>query len=343
METIKINSSEGRSEIMIGADWSSVTGMIPVKGAVIITDENVKRLYGGFFPECHVITIEPGERSKSLSTIGNIVEELLQAGVDREGFILGIGGGVVCDIAGFAASVYMRGVRFAFVSTTLLSQVDASTGGKNGVNSRSAKNTIGVFNNPEFVICDPQMLLTLPDDEYRSGLAELVKAALIRDEELLNLIEDNCDRIIARERETMLTLITRAVRIKASIVESDMHEAGERRLLNFGHTLGHAAELEYGILHGQAVAWGMVKAMEFSAEKGYLGAETITRVSALFERLDLLPRVEPDNEIVAGRIVYDKKRSGNELNFVFLEKPGTAFTGKAGIEDIARFIMNKRV
>lgn len=301
----------------------------------------MKRLYGDSFPACKVITIEPGEKSKSLTTIGAIVEELLQAGTDREGFILGIGGGVVCDITGFTASVYMRGVRFGFVSTTLLSQVDASTGGKNGVNSRSAKNTIGVFNNPEFVLCDPQMLLTLPEEEYRSGLSELVKTALIRDEELLELIEENYDRIIARERDTLLRLISRAVKIKAAIVESDMHEAGERRLLNFGHTLGHAAETEYGILHGQAVAWGMVKAMEYSVEKGYLSSVSFSRVVSLFESLGLLPEVAIDSEIVAGRIVYDKKRSGNDLNFIFLERPGKAFSGKAGIEEIAKFIMKK--
>jgi 3-dehydroquinate synthase len=326
---------------MTGIDWKSVTRFIPATGTVIITDENVKRLYGDSFPACQVITIEAGEKSKSLATIADIVEDLLQAGLDREGFILGIGGGVVCDIAGFTASVYMRGVRFGFVSTTLLSQVDASTGGKNGVNSKTAKNIIGVFNNPEFVICDPEMLSTLPDEEYRSGLSELVKAALIRDAELLELIEEDCEKIIARDRTTLQLLITRAVRIKASIVVNDMYEAGERRLLNFGHTLGHAAEIEYGILHGQAVAWGMVKAMELSVVNGHLNNDNFIRVVSLFRRLDLLPKVIIDNEIVAGRIVYDKKRSGNDLNFVFLESPGSAFTAKVGIDELTRFIMKK--
>jgi 3-dehydroquinate synthase len=341
LETITINTSEGRSQILTGIDWKSVTRFIPSSGTVIITDENVKRLYGDSFPDCQVITIEAGEKSKSLVTIAGIVEDLLKAGLDREGFILGIGGGVVCDIAGFTASVYMRGVRFGFVSTTLLSQVDASTGGKNGVNSKTAKNIIGVFNNPEFVICDPEMLSTLPDEEYRSGLSELVKAALIQDEELLGQIEENFDKIRARDKATLQLLITRAVKIKAAIVVNDMHEAGERRLLNFGHTLGHAAEIEYGILHGQAVAWGMVKAMEFSAAKGHLSNEDFTRVVSLFRQLNLLPEVIIDNEIVAGRMVYDKKRSGSDLNFVFLERPGSAFTARVGIDELTRFIMKK--
>ncbi len=342
METIEINTTEGRSLILIGSDWKSVTSLIPVRNTVIITDRNVKDIYGDYFPNCQVITIDPGEKSKSLPTISGIVEELLKAGTDREGFILGIGGGVVCDIAGFTASVYMRGIRFGFVSTTLLSQVDASTGGKNGVNSLTAKNTIGVFNNPEFVVCDPEMLATLSDEEYRSGMSELVKAALIRDEELLGLIEANCDRIIARDPVIMEQLIFRAVSIKAEIVEADMHEKGERRLLNFGHTLGHAAELEYGITHGQAVAWGMAKAIEYSVERNHLSSAYYNRIMSLFIKLDLMPAVAIDNEIVAGRIVYDKKRSGKDINYVFLEKPGKAFTSKVGIEELTRFVMKKK-
>jgi len=340
LETILIKLQDGGdSSIFSGMDWRSVAGFLPQSGVIIITDHNVRDIYGGDFPPFPVISVLPGEKSKSLETIAGIVEEMLKAGIGRDGFVLGIGGGVVCDIAGFVASVYMRGVRFGFVSTTLLSQVDASTGGKNGVNSKDAKNIIGVFNNPGFVICDQAMLKTLSDDEYRSGLSELVKTALIKDSGLLSLIEEHTEEIINRDTQTLATLIARAISIKAGIVESDMREKGERRLLNFGHTLGHAAELEYSVPHGKAVAWGMLQAMLFSVEKGFFKMEELERVSALFRRLQVLPVQSIDHEIVAGRIIYDKKRTGKEINFIFLENPGNAFSARVSLEELAGFLM----
>lgn len=342
LETITVNTAEGNSVIYTGADWRMVAGIIPRSGVIIITDDNVRSIYGGSFPRYPVISIAPGEKSKSLETIGAVVEQMLQEGIDRNGFVLGIGGGVVCDIAGFIASVYMRGVRFGFVSTTLLSQVDASTGGKNGVNSRNAKNIIGVFNNPEFVICDPEMLKTLPEDEYRSGLAELIKTALIKDPELLWQIESSVDAIGDRNSALMACLIYRAVSIKASVVENDMRESGERRLLNFGHTLGHSAELEYGLPHGKAVAWGMLLAMKLSVERGYLATDDFKRISELFSRAGIMPEVHIDGEVIAGRLIYDKKRTGDEINFILIDRPGRAFPEKVSLDELTEFLMNKR-
>lgn len=343
MGTITINTAEGSSKIYTGTDWKRVSDFLPSTDGIIITDTNVRDVYGKDFPGFPVIAIEPGESSKSLETIGSIVEQMLQAGIDREGFILGIGGGVVCDIAGFTASVYMRGIRFGFVSTTLLSQVDASTGGKNGVNSRDAKNIIGVFNNPEFVICDQTMLLTLPEDEYRSGLAEMIKTAIIGDAMMTEQIASLNDAINSRDTAVLEELVNRAVRIKASIVEADMRESGLRRLLNFGHTFGHAAEMEYGIHHGCAVAWGMVQSMKLSVERGYLSESENERLLMLFERTGILPPLKIDNEIIAGRLMYDKKRSGTEINFVFLERAGKAFSLKTGIDELAGFLMKKGI
>ena len=158
MEKIIINIPGFRSEILVGERWEALTGLFPEKGAVIITDDNVNQLYGDRFPKLPVFSLSPGEGSKKLEVIEYLAEKLLEAGIDRSGFILAIGGGVVCDVAGFLASVYMRGIRCGYVSSTLLSQVDASTGGKNGVNLGGTKNMLGTIRQPEFVICDPEML-----------------------------------------------------------------------------------------------------------------------------------------------------------------------------------------
>ena len=181
MEKITIHTPGFRSEILVGERWDAVSGLLPEKGVIIITDDNVSRLYGDKFPKIPVFSLSPGEESKKLKVIEYLAEQLLQAGIDRSGFVLAVGGGVVCDIAGFLASVYMRGIRCGYVSSTLLSQVDASTGGKNGVNLGGTKNMLGTIRQPEFVICDPGMLQTLPDQEYLSGLAELIKTAVIGD------------------------------------------------------------------------------------------------------------------------------------------------------------------
>ncbi|MBE0676598.1 MAG: 3-dehydroquinate synthase [Bacteroidales bacterium] len=340
IETIEINVNEGSSSIIFDSAWGRVSSLLPEDAdIVIITDDNVRRIYGSSFPDYPVLSVAPGEESKSLAIVGKLIEDLLQLGIDREGFILAIGGGVVCDLAGFLASVYMRGVRFGFISTTLLSQVDASTGGKNGVNSANAKNIIGVFNQPEFVICDSALLLTLTDEEYRSGLAELVKSALVRDKKLFEKIESDSSKLIDRDLPTLSEFVSEAVKIKASIVREDMREAGLRRLLNFGHTFGHGAEMEYGILHGQAVAWGMQAAMELSCIRGLLKRESKDRIDNLFSTLNILPPDPIDGEIIAGRIIYDKKRSGEEINFVFLREPGSAFSEKVSIRELAAFIL----
>ncbi len=211
-----------------------------------------------------VLTVQPGEESKTLTVIGDLCTRLLEAGADRSAFILGFGGGVVCDIAGMVASVYMRGVRHGFVSTTLLSQVDASTGGKTGVNLGAYKNIIGTFRQPEFVLCDHRLLSTLPDDEFQSGVGELIKNAIIRDRDLFFDISSSLDRIYDRDPLMLEDLIYRAVKIKAGIVRHDPLEKGMRRLLNFGHTFGHVLETAYHLPHGIAVMEGMLIASRLS-------------------------------------------------------------------------------
>lgn len=329
MEKVVINTASQKSQILIGEKWENFVRYVPVGNAVIITDNNLLRLYGKQFPAYPVLSVAPGEKSKKLEVINDLAVQLLDLGIDRNGFIIGIGGGVVCDIAGFLASVYMRGIRFGFVSTSLLSQVDASVGGKNGVNVGSIKNILGNFTQPEFVICDTEMLRTLPDDEYLSGLAELIKAGLILDEDLVGMVEKNIESIKGRDPRFLTRLVLRSVNIKASVVREDEKEKGLRMVLNFGHTFGHAIEAQTGLKHGFAVAAGMVIAADISAGLGILKQAERERLLDLLNSFQLLKNYSVTDEKMKDFIYHDKKKSGETVNFVVLEK-----TGKAVVQNI---------
>ncbi len=324
MEKITINTPGFISEILVGEKWESVTGLLPQKGTVIITDHNVSRLYGSKFPKVPVFSIAPGEGSKKLEVIENLAEKLLEAGIDRAGFVLAVGGGVVCDVAGFLSSIYMRGIRCGYVSSTLLSQVDASTGGKNGVNLGSTKNMLGNIRQPEFVICDPAMLLTLPEQEYLSGLAELIKTAVIGDKELFELIERSFEEIMSRNCDLLTRLVARSVTFKGFVVSKDEKETGLRRILNFGHTFGHAVEMQKGVKHGFAVASGMVLATDFSFERGYISLEEKERITDLLKRFKLIEKTDLTDEQIEKLILHDKKKTGTGIHFVFTDGIGKA-------------------
>lgn len=312
---------------------------IPAENAVIITDHNLQRFYGEIYPGYPVLSVVPGEESKKLEVINDLAVRLLDMGVDRKGFIVGIGGGVVCDIAGFLASIYMRGIRFGFVSTSLLSQVDASVGGKNGVNVGRVKNILGNINQPDFVVCDPEMLKTLPDDEYLSGLAELIKTGIILDAGLIKTIEKDCDSVLKRDPRVLTELIARSVNLKASVVMEDEKEKGLRMILNFGHTFGHAIEAQTGLKHGFAVAAGMIIAADISVGLGILDPGERDRLSGLLNSFKLLMKYRITNDQLIDYIARDKKRSGETLNFVLLEKTGKAVVQKIGIERLLEHYM----
>jgi len=337
LEKIQINTPGAKSEILVGADWESVSGMLPEKGVVIVTDENVRRLYGSRFPDFPVLAITAGEKSKKLEVIGHLAERLLDEGVDRSGFILAVGGGVVCDIAGFLTSIYMRGIRCGYVSTSLLSQVDASTGGKNGVNLGENKNILGNIRQPEFVICDTAMLRTLPDQEYLSGLAELIKTAVIGDIELFELIERNYEKIMDRDQELLIVLVARSVNFKASVVSADEREEGLRRILNFGHTYGHALELQKSLRHGFAVASGMELATEFSFERGLISSVEKDRIISLLERFSLLDKHNIPDDNIRQLILHDKKKKGTNIHFIFTEGIGKALVERVSVDEVVDF------
>jgi 3-dehydroquinate synthase len=338
MKRVTIKSRPRKSVILIDEKLANLGNYLPVDRPVIITDKNVSALWGRHFPPGDVITIGTGESIKSFDTVRRIYEQLLDLEADRSSFIVGIGGGIVCDIAGFAASTYMRGVRFGFVSTTLLSQVDASVGGKNGFNLGGFKNIVGVFNQPEFVICDLELLKTVPREEIRSGFAEIIKHGAIADKDLFAFLEENREAALALDAPVIEKLVYDSVMIKSEIVNQDEKEKGDRRKLNFGHTFGHAIEKLTKVKHGEAVSTGMVLAAELSVRKGYLAADTSNRLSNLLDGYGLPVRLRFDGRQVLETLRKDKKREGDLVYFVLLSDIGEAFIEQMNMRELETLI-----
>ncbi|MDR1198971.1 MAG: 3-dehydroquinate synthase [Prevotellaceae bacterium] len=325
MQTIEIKTVAGkRSKILTGENFINLQNYLPAQKAILIIDENIFDLYGGFFKNFQCIKIQASESNKTLKTVENIILKLIEFQVDRSAFIVGVGGGITCDIAGFTASVYMRGLPFGFISTSLLSQADASVGGKNGVNFCGFKNMIGTFNQPEFVICDTNMLDTLPQKEFLCGLSEIIKIALIKDVGMFKSIETKSNDILKRDKTVLQKLITKSIRHKAEIIGRDEFEKGERRILNFGHTLAHAIEANDNVSHGFAVSIGMMFAAKLSKHFGLISSDVIESMKHLFMRLGLPYYTDIDDELLSNAIIADKKKNDDEINFVLLDGIGRA-------------------
>lgn len=337
MHNIKIKTPQGSSLIIMGGALNDLPGLLPAGRVFIVTDTTVRDLYGTGFPVAEVLTIQPGEGSKTLAVAGELCMKLLEAGADRSSFILGFGGGVVCDMAGLVASIYMRGVRHGFVSTTLLSQVDASIGGKTGVNIGRWKNMIGTFRQPEFVLCDHKMLSTLPDIEFQSGMGELIKHALTGDRQLFFDISGSFEKLYARDPSVLEEMIFRAVKIKARVVAHDPYEKNARRILNFGHTFGHVLETSYSIPHGIAVMEGMRIAAKLSAWAGELAGSELHMIEETLESAGLTSEHELPRDVIS-LISKDKKGEGGSINFVLLRAAGKAVIRKLPLAEIEAFV-----
>ncbi len=338
MQTYQVKGLLGLSSIYVGESLKNLKNYLPSSKTVIITDDNVLACHGKDFPDLPIITIGSGESNKTLATIESILQQLIDLDCDRTSFIVGIGGGIVCDITGFAASIFMRGVKFGFVSTSLLSQVDASVGGKNGVNLDAFKNMVGVFNQPEFVICDIELLHTLPKNEISNGFGEIVKHALIYDAPMIEFIENNIQKALQLDHDTIFRLVADSVKIKSQVVQMDEKEAGERRKLNFGHTIGHALEKINNPGHGRAVAMGMVAAARFSHFKGWIENSDIDRIIRLLDNLKLPTQLDYSASDVINAAKKDKKKEGQDLFYIFLEKLGKAKVAKISINEMNTFI-----
>jgi 3-dehydroquinate synthase len=343
MEELTIVTPSGRSRVFLGEQFSNINTYLPHNKVVIITDTKIAKLYSDDFPSFPVIKIGFGEGIKNLDTVKFIYDKLIELEIDRSYFILGIGGGVVCDIAGFVASTYMRGLDFGFVSTSLLSQVDASIGGKNGVNYQDYKNMIGIIRQPAFVLCDFGMLQTLPEKEYLSGLAEIIKHAMIRDLKMFETLEVKKHKILERDSNIISGLISASVKIKREIVEKDELEKGNRRLLNFGHTFGHALEKLYDLSHGEAISLGMVIAANFSVEKGLLSLQSAERLKKLLNNYFLLSEFKLDRSKVLDTLRKDKKKYGTMIYFVMPEDIGNMVVHSVPFSDLERYLLNYEI
>lgn len=305
------------SKIYLSSHADILPGLVGDRRVVVITDSNIFDIYHDELSCYEHIVIEGGEENKNLETAQLIYRELMAMGADRSTLLLGVGGGIVTDVTGFVAATYMRSLKFGFISTSLLGQVDASVGGKCGVNVDDYKNMVGCFAHPEFVILDVDMLKSLPERELRAGMAEVVKSAIIGDVELFEMVERRATESFYDDRSFMQEIVARSLRVKVSIVESDERESGMRRLLNLGHTLGHAIEkCTHAVNHGEAVAIGMAMICRAAKQKGILSSGDANRIIALLDNLGFATDITISMSDILPKVKLDKKKSDSVLNVV---------------------------
>ncbi len=328
------------SRVYIASAKELLPRLVEGRRVVVVTDATIDRLYQELLSPYEKILIGRGETIKTLQTVEQIIRRLVALGADRECFLLAVGGGIISDITGFVASIYMRGVRFGFISTTLLGQVDASVGGKNGVNLDGYKNMVGCFTQPEFVICDPAMLRTLPEREFRAGMAEVIKATIIADEPMFRRLEGATIEELRRDHELLAAAVRSAVRVKVEIVERDEREAGDRRLLNLGHTLAHAIEkCSPAMIHGEAVAVGTVAVGDVAVRQGWFSASERDRVRAVIERLGLPTEPPVAMQKLVKEMGKDKKSSGGTIHLVVPRAIGRCEVRQVEKEQLAALFM----
>lgn len=298
----------------------------------VVTTEDVWALHGSALAkalesrDCRVLFFPGNEVNKRLAPVEDLADQMIDAGADRTSAIIGFGGGIVTDVAGFLAAIFMRGIPVLQVPTTLLAQVDAAVGGKTGVNLRHGKNLIGSFHQPLAVAIDPDVLSTLSEREYRAGLFEVIKCGVIRDPVLFALLENRVDDVLSRKPAAVDGIISAAVKIKAEVVSADERESDLRRILNFGHTVGHALESETDyvrFLHGEAIAWGMLAATRLAELCAMLPESESKRIQKVICRYGPLPRANDlDPERLIARLTSDKKTLQGKIHFVLPVKVG---------------------
>lgn len=359
-QIVSINLETRSYDIHIGKgllnNASLIKNLPNANSAVIVTNTTVSPLYANQlekalrskYHDVHTIVIQDGESYKTWETLNTIFDELLKLSCDRKTTLFALGGGVVGDITGFAASCYMRGIPFVQVPTTLLAQVDSSVGGKTGINHPLGKNMIGSFYQPKLVLCDINSFDTLPQRELSAGLAEVIKYGPIADLEFLTWLESNMDALLAKDNDALAFAIKRSCEIKAQVVSQDERESGIRAILNFGHTFGHAIEtgLGYGQwLHGEAVGCGMVLAANLSKQLGYVDDSFVTRLTAIIKRAGLpvvAPLLGATSETSANRYLslmrIDKKAEAGEIQFVLIKQSGQCIIQSAP-DDLVREVI----
>lgn len=322
------------------ADFSEIRQLVNIENTILITDENIfskqKEKFSGF----KTIVIKAGEQFKNQHAVDKVIDELIALQADRQTFIVGVGGGVVTDITGFAASIYMRGVKFGFVPTSILAMVDASIGGKNGVDVGVYKNLVGVIRHPEFLLYDYSFFKTLPHEEWVNGFAEIIKHACIKDPEMFTFLEENSLDKFQASYDLTGKLIEKNVDIKYNVVANDEQETGERKLLNFGHTIGHAIENVSKLSHGNAISIGMAAACIISEKANGLSEKSTKRIVSLLSQYHLPVALNFDKEKTWAILQHDKKKSGSDMNFVVLDEIGKGAVQKMPLNELLQIFNN---
>lgn len=332
--TFKFNKAS--TDIYFDNSFSNLKKIVDVKQTVIITDENVFTHHQKKFKHYNTIVLKAGEEFKIQATVDNIIEQLIQFKADRNTILIGIGGGMISDITGYTASIYMRGIQFGFVPTTILSIVDASIGGKNGINVGAFKNMVGSIQQPKFILHDLSFLNTLPKTEWQQGFAEIIKHACIKDAKMFKQLQLHSIKFYQSNKKELAKLIEQNVLIKIMVVKNDEFEKGERRILNFGHTIGHALEMNYELLHGQAVAIGMTYASEI-AEK-LLVFKQKNELISLLEQYELPTFARYDKHKILHHISIDKKKEKDFIHFILLKNIGKAVIHPIKIKTLDKLI-----
>jgi 3-dehydroquinate synthase len=312
--------SNSKVNYFFDAEFSYLEKLASKENAVIITDENVFAKHKNKFKGWNTIVLNPGEEFKVQQTVDVIIDQLISFGADRKTVLIGVGGGVVTDITGYVAGIFMRGIQFGFVPTSLLAMVDASIGGKNGIDVGMYKNMVGLIRQPKFLLFDLSFLQSLPKTEWQNGFAEIIKHASIKDAVMFAMLQKHNVSDFQKDKKLLLSLIEKNVMIKTKVVINDEFEQGERKLLNYGHTLGHAIENMYELSHGQAISIGMTYAAVISQQlKGFTGTNALV---GLLAKYGLPTFVTFDTKKAFKIMMSDKKKDNISVNFILLEKIG---------------------
>jgi 3-dehydroquinate synthase len=331
VQTIRVDTPSAKYDVVAGSGLiqtlapriERVAGRLP-RRVFVLTSGPIWALWSetflASFPETPIILfLEPGEKYKTLASVEKLLREMARAGGDRGSLLIAFGGGIVGDVGGFLAAIYMRGIRYVQVPTTFLAQVDSSVGGKTGVNLPEGKNLVGSFHHPLAVFADIGVLGTLPDRELRAGLMESVKAGMIRDRTLVRFMEEHADAVLGRDTKALEKVIAASIRMKAGVVNRDERENGLRMILNLGHTVGHALEQATGyktLLHGEAVGWGMIAALYLARKRGMIGGGQFERLEGLVHLYGPLPELTLKAKKVVAATGGDKKNVGGVRRFV---------------------------
>ena len=338
MKHINYKFSGSSTDFYFAYGISHLKKITDPNATVLITDENVYKAHTKRFRGWNTIVLKPGEEFKVQATADALIEKLIDMEADRKTTLVGVGGGVITDITGYVASVYMRGLRFGFIPTSILALVDASIGGKNGLDVGVYKNMVGVIRQPSFILHDMVFLNSLPQQEWENGFAEIIKHACIKDAVMFAELERNSLKTYQGRQKSICEIIRKNALIKTRVVQKDEFEKGERRLLNFGHTLGHALETQYELLHGQAISIGMTYACHISAQLA--GFKQTEKVIAVLEKYNLPTYASFNKQKVFDVLKMDKKRERKEMNYVLLERIGKGVVKSISLVQLGKIIQD---